>query len=317
MYIPYNCPHCGSFTEVEAQFAGQSGPCYSCGKVITVPYAAPAGRTAVAASRSGASLATIGSIMALVAGGMIAFVCLIALFMWVLSPAISAGGAAAQKSACGTNLKQIGLAMDQYYAAYNSYPPAYTVDDKGKRMHSWRVLLLPYLGEQGLYAQYNLKEPWDSPQNMLVARRMPAVYGCPADLNAIDNGETSYVVVVGKGTAFPGTTGIKKQQIVDGPGKTVLVVESHASGIGWTEPKDLDAGQMLFLINGGSGKGGGAQEITSRHLGGANVLTADSEVYFVREDVPAEAIEAILTIASKDSVPPDTLGVEEEEDMLP
>jgi len=37
MYIPFTCPHCGSFTEVETQFAGQTGPCYSCGKPITVP----------------------------------------------------------------------------------------------------------------------------------------------------------------------------------------------------------------------------------------------------------------------------------------
>lgn len=302
MYIPFTCPHCGSFTEVEAQFAGQSGPCYSCGKAVTVPYAPPAGRTAVSTRNSGASLATIGSIMAIVAGGMIAFVCLGALLFWVLGPALTAGGAAAQQSACDTNLKQIGLALESYYQKYNSYPPAYVADAKGKPMHSWRVLILPFLGEQGLYSQYNMNEPWDSTQNMAVARRMPTVFACPSDITAIDNGETSYLVVVGKGTAFPGVKGITKAEILDKPGQTVLVVESHSSAIGWTEPKDLTTG-MLFHINGGTGKGGGAQEISSRHPHGANVLLADNETGFLHDTLPAEAVEALLTIAGKDVVP--------------
>lgn len=316
MYIPFTCPHCGSFTEVEAQFAGQSGPCYSCGKTVTVPYAAPTGRIATTPRNSGASLATIGSIMAIVAGGMIAFVCLGALLLWVLGPALTAGGAAVQQSACDTNLKQIGLALEQYYQKYGSYPPAYTVDAKGKRMHSWRVLILPFLGEQGLYSQYNMNEPWDSTQNMAVARRMPAVFGCPADITAIDNGETSYLVVIGKGTAFPGKTGVTKQQILDKPGLTILVVESHASGIGWTEPKDLDASQMLYIVNGGTGKGGGAQEISSRHPHGANVLMADNETGFLRDTLPSEMIEALLTIDGKEAVSSDVLG-KEESDVYP
>lgn len=317
MYIPFTCPHCGSFTEVETQFAGQTGPCYACGKNITVPYPSPAGVTAVAARNSGASLATIGSIMALVAGGMMAFVALITLLMWVLGPAINAGGAAVQQSVCGTNLKQIGVALEQYYQRHNAYPPAYVVDAQGKRMHSWRVLLLPYLGEQGLYAQYDMSQPWDSAQNMMVARRMPAVYGCPADISAQENGESSYFVVMGKGTAFPGSKSVKKTQITDGLGSTVLVVESHASGIGWTEPKDLDASQMLFLINGGTGKGGGAQEITSRHAHGANVLLADNETLYIHDSAPAEDVEALLTIASKDIVSSEVLKKEGDLDLAP
>jgi prepilin-type processing-associated H-X9-DG protein len=95
------------------------------------------------------------------------------------------------------------------------------------------------------------------------------------------------------------------------------VVESHASGIGWTEPKDLDASQMLFLINGGTGKGGGAQEITSRHMGGASVLFADNEAGFLKDDVPSEYVEAMLTISGKDQVPPEVRGKKEEDLQSP
>ena len=32
-------------------------------------------------------------------------------------------------------------------------------------MHSWRVLLLPYLDRSDLYKAYDFTEPWDGPNN--------------------------------------------------------------------------------------------------------------------------------------------------------
>jgi hypothetical protein len=40
MPIPFQCPFCGLQTLVPEQYAGQSGPCASCGKRITIPLAA-------------------------------------------------------------------------------------------------------------------------------------------------------------------------------------------------------------------------------------------------------------------------------------
>jgi len=42
-------------------------------------------------------------------------------------------------------------------------------------MHSWRVLILPYMGEeeQQLYSRYNLNEPWNSPENHKLAALRP------------------------------------------------------------------------------------------------------------------------------------------------
>jgi len=39
-----------------------------------------------------------------------------------------------------------GLALFNYHDDYGSYPPAYIADESGRPMHSWRVLILPYLG---------------------------------------------------------------------------------------------------------------------------------------------------------------------------
>jgi predicted RNA-binding Zn-ribbon protein involved in translation (DUF1610 family) len=37
MPISFTCPHCGKQTSVADQYAGQSGPCASCGQKITIP----------------------------------------------------------------------------------------------------------------------------------------------------------------------------------------------------------------------------------------------------------------------------------------
>ncbi len=55
----------------------------------------------------------------------------------------------------------------------NSYSPG------GKPLLSWRVHLLPYLGEDDLYQQFNLDEPWDSPNNIRLLNQMPKVYQSP------------------------------------------------------------------------------------------------------------------------------------------
>jgi hypothetical protein len=53
---------------------------------------------------------------------------------------------AALRSQCARNLKEISLGILNYESANGMLPPAYTVDADGKPMHSWRVLILPYMG---------------------------------------------------------------------------------------------------------------------------------------------------------------------------
>src|SRR5262245_52541441 len=61
---------------------------------------------------------------------------------------------AARRMQCGNHLKQIGLALQTYHDVYGSLPPAYIADASGKPLHSWRVLILPFLGERSLYEAY-------------------------------------------------------------------------------------------------------------------------------------------------------------------
>ncbi len=53
---------------------------------------------------------------------------------------------AARQSQCAAACSQLLLALHNYHSEYNALPPAYIADSSGKPMHSWRVLLLPFVG---------------------------------------------------------------------------------------------------------------------------------------------------------------------------
>lgn len=145
--------------------------------------------------------------------------------------------------ACRNHLRQIGLAMQNYHDFFGSLPPAFVADEQGRPMHSWRVLLLPFLGEKKLYDEYRFDEPWNSSHNLALSERIPDVYRCRWDSGAPRN-STSYCVVVGAGTAFPGANSLSYASIGDGTSRTILAVEAPESGILWTEPRDLSFDEL-------------------------------------------------------------------------
>ena len=63
--------------------------------------------------------------------------------------------------------------------AHDFWPPAVLVGPDGKPWHSWRVLLLPYLGHRDLFEQYEFSQPWDSAKNLRAARQDAAVVPRP------------------------------------------------------------------------------------------------------------------------------------------
>ena len=89
---------------------------------------------------------------------LVALVIIVAL----LFPAAQAARAAAQRMTCCGHMSQLTLAFLVYHEVHGSFPPAYTVDENGKPLHSWRVLILPFIEQKALYDKIRLDEPWDS-----------------------------------------------------------------------------------------------------------------------------------------------------------
>ncbi len=153
-----------------------------------------------------------------------------------LVPAVRVARPAAHQMACANNMKQIGLALHNYHEVYRSFPPAITYDATGKPMHSWRVLILPWIEGRQLYDAYSMDEPWDGPNNSKLLSRIPPVFVCPATSNR-SNFTTKYCVVIGEKTLFPPYGSRSFKDIRDGTSNTIAVVE-QTSGIPWMAPLD-------------------------------------------------------------------------------
>src|SRR5262249_15795660 len=106
---------------------------------------------------------------------------------------------ASLRSRCKNNLKQIGLALHNYSDKYGSLSPAHTDGAHRRHMHSWRVLILPFLDQAPLYNQYRFDEPWDGPNNRKLAGTILEVFNCPSDDHGgtgASSTMTNYVAIV-------------------------------------------------------------------------------------------------------------------------
>jgi hypothetical protein len=143
----------------------------------------------------------------------------------------------------GNTMHRIVGAMTAYADAHGGrLPPAVLRDKDSRPLLSWRVLLLPELGEGDLYRDFHLDEPWDSPHNVALLSRRPQVYAPPPDLPAAERAGPSgtfYQVFTGPGTAFERAEGLRlPQDFPDGPSDTILVIEA-GEPVPWTRPEDL------------------------------------------------------------------------------
>jgi hypothetical protein len=287
MPISFNCPHCGASTQVAEQYAGQSGPCKSCGNAIQIPYpAAYQGKPLPAPNRSSSSTGTIILVVALIA--VIGTVTVGGVLVALLLPAVQAAREAARRMQCQNNLKQVALAMHNYHDVYKSFPPAYTVDADGNKLHSWRTLLLPFLEQAPLYDQIDLNKPWDAPENQHIADTSVPVYACPSSPNGMMP-YTNYMVIVGPGAIFEGDQPIGIRDITDGTSNTILVVEVEGQQVPWMEPTDLSLDQMQMAINSGPTEPG------SNHPGGFQAALADGSVRFIAASIDPNTLRILIT----------------------
>jgi len=211
----------------------------------------------------------------------------------LLLPAVQQAREAARRSQCKNNLKQIGLALHNYHDVYNSFPPAFVADENGNPMHSWRVLILPFIDEQALYAQYRFDEPWNGPNNSLLLNRMPIVFRCPSHGTPTDT-NTAYAAVYGPNSVFQGSSSVAIRQILDGTSNTLAVGEVTAASIPWMQPLDVDVTLHPSV--------GDRAGFSSDHIGGCHFLMVDGAVRFVSQSINQGTMKSLTTINGGEAV---------------
>lgn len=292
--------------EIDERYAGQTGPCAICAKSITVPQLgtpeAPIGAVPANPKRPNPAdqarmpLATIMLILGFSFGGLAVLAICGGGVASVAIPAIKQARRNTQNEASRDNLRRIAEAMDAYYATYDAYPPAFTTDAKGQPQHSWRVLLLPFLGHSDIYSRYNLNLPWDDPVNMQIMYEMPNVYRSFDDqINAFN--ETRFVVIKGKGTLFPDGGGVTKDDIKDEKESLLLVVEKNGPGINWMQPEDLTLNRDSLLIENDPDNAG----TLSNSLTG-NVVMADGETFLLPDSTSQQLMRDMSTRKGQEDV---------------
>ncbi len=188
------------------------------------------------------------------------------------------------------NLQQIVLALHIYHEQYGQLPPATKYGKDGQPLYSWRVLLLPFLEHPELYHQFNLEEPWDSPQNKPLLEKIPKCYMTGTERKDWV-GMTHYQTFVGPGTAF------EQGDLSD----RLLVVEA-ANPVPWTKPEDLTYAPDKPL----PALGGLFQQpihlwcyVIGRRRG-FNTCFGDGSVRFIYSDTDEQTLRGLITGNGRD-----------------
>jgi hypothetical protein len=153
-------------------------------------------------------------------------------------------------------------------------------------MHSWRVLILPFLEQSEVYSAYNFSEPWNGPNNAKLADRVGSIFRRP---EASGSRFIDFVAVVGNDTVFPGDRSLALGEIKDGTSRTIMFAEIAHSDIPWMEPRDLMLEQMTFRVNASDGRGIGS------YYQDVRVAMVDGSVRVLKESIKADRLRALLT----------------------
>ncbi len=106
-------------------------------------------------------------------------IAIIAVLIGLLLPAVQKVREAAARAQCANNLKQMGLAIHNYNGVYNSLPPSRV----GPQHATWFVVILPYMEQNNLYAQWNLANNYYE-QSPAVQNALVKQYLCPTRRNS-------------------------------------------------------------------------------------------------------------------------------------
>jgi len=114
-------------------------------------------------------------------------VAIIGILVSLLLPAVQSAREAARRTHCANNIKQLGLALHEYYNSRQRFPSG--VIAKGDNFrdgdHSGFSLLLPFFGRQNLHHAYDFDSAWRSDNNRAMRQTRLDLLLCPSSGNQV------------------------------------------------------------------------------------------------------------------------------------
>ncbi len=232
----------------------------------------------------------IGAVFLLCAGGGFAF------YWFSVKPVVDKVKESIDNAKSNANAslgaKRIGMGMHYhhdttsnlpmpYHYEFDGMPPKKAPKDLSNQL-SWRVDLLPYIEEVGLYKQFDLKSGWNSSQNQPLSTRTVKMY---ADYDTPSDSQTRWRMFYNNDAIVDSDPNkmTRFSSILDGTSNTILFVEGGEK-VTWSqfnEYKYDPKGPLPAM-----GRPG-----TDRFL----VVMADGSVKTVRKTVSENIFRAAIT----------------------
>jgi len=290
-------------------------------------------------------------------------IAIIGTLVGLLLPAVQQAREAARRSQCTNNLKQTGLALQNYHEARRQLPEGWLCNlDRSDAHHAeegvgwgWASRILPYMEESTISKSIDIKIPIASASSTVLGAVIPG-FLCPSDAGAgnptflpgeeggADNdhahpdqtpgattyARSNYVGMFGtnsweaheeeehgggeeehheEGEPYDGNgmffanSRMPFRHVTDGLSKTIMVGErdSRIGGSLWlgmveglAEPIGRAVAHGHHAPNGNPAEQHFG-DLSSRHLGGANVVFADGHCDFIAETVDVTVFQKLCT----------------------
>lgn len=205
------------------------------------------------------------------------------------------------KYMCRCRLKEIGSALNEYYAEYGHYPVNIYGNSMDKPLLSWRASLLPLVGANDCNDNIDHSKYWNTGVNTHLASTPLYLFHCPSDNQDNEKPITNYLVVSDNESIWcPNRpTGSKNDLSRSDISNTILLVEWPDSNITWLEPKDISLGELfspqskiLSSIRHAHYESGG-YFFNKRY--GFHALFGDGRVRYIGANVPDEVLKAFMS----------------------
>lgn len=155
-----------------------------------------------------------------------------------------------------SNLEKIAEALHKYSTERKGFPARYTKTNSGIPALSWRVELLPYLGHQDLYNQFDKNTPWNKEPNKSLLKFIPDVYVSPERFDT----KTNFMGPANEKFIFGLEDRMRRlHRVEDGLENTIMLVEvGDDQAAEWTAPVDFspkDTKHLSAVLRGHRGDG--------------------------------------------------------------